>query len=206
MPRTHARVPKKGWPGALIAPALALLGVRSNRRGAVDLILRLGRARRGRARLGELFDHDGQPSASAKSSRSTGSRRHCANTAVTYARNRRGSGPASAMRRRIRRGTIQAEKESEPPYRWMVAVPGDARTDVGPPPGVACRCTRSAERGAHRGHEVMRRELTVLHETLRHERSQAERLAVTFEQAMRALPAPQPDPLPRCRWRWPWRR
>ena len=50
----------------------------------------------------------------------------------------------------------------------------------------------------------MRRELTVLHDTLRHERSQAERLAVTFEQATRALPAPQPDPLPRRRW--PWRR
>ena len=112
-----------------------------------------------------------------------------------------------ALRRdRIRRGTIQAEKESAPPYRWMVAVPGDARTDVGPPPGERVAALEAQAAALTVDNEVMRRELTVLHDALRHERSQAERLAVTFEQAMRALPAPQPDPLPRRRWRWPWRR
>ena len=111
-----------------------------------------------------------------------------------------------ALRRRIRRGTIQAEKESAPPYRWMVAVPGDARTDAGPPPGERVAALEAQAAALTVDNEVMRRELTVLHDALRHERSQAERLAVTFEQAMRALPAPQPDPLPRRRWPWPWRR
>ena len=111
-----------------------------------------------------------------------------------------------ALRRRIRRGTIQAEKESEPPYRWLVTVPGDARTDLGPPPGERIEALEVQNAALTADNDAMRRELTVLHETVRHERGQAERLAVTFEQAMRALPAPQPDPPRRRGWRWPWSR
>ena len=69
-----------------------------------------------------------------------------------------------ALRRRIRRGTIQAEKESAPPYRWMVAVPGDARTDVGPPPGERVAALEAQAAALTVDNEVMRRELTVLHE------------------------------------------
>ena len=39
----------------------------------------------------------------------------------------------SALRRRLRAGTLAGEKETTPPYRWLVDVSGDAQARAGPP-------------------------------------------------------------------------
>ncbi len=108
----------------------------------------------------------------------------------------------SALRRRLRAGTLTGEKETTPPYRWLVEVSGDAQSRIG---------TSTAADADHvvalkAENAGLRRELATLGEALRFARDQAERSAVTLEQLTRALPALQPDPLPRRQWRWPWRR
>ena len=108
----------------------------------------------------------------------------------------------SALRRRLRAGTLAGEKETTSPYRWLVDVSADAQARVGAPTAADSDRTAAVE-AENAG---LRRELATLGEALRFARDQAERSAVTLEQLTRALPAPQPDPLPGRRWRWPWRR
>ena len=40
---------------------------------------------------------------------------------------------ASALRRRLRAGTLAGEKETTPPYRWLVEVSGDAQARLSAP-------------------------------------------------------------------------
>ena len=106
----------------------------------------------------------------------------------------------SALRRRLRAGTLAGEKETAPPYRWLVEVSGDAQAR----PGTLTAADSDRTAAVEAENAGLRRELATLGEALRFARDQAERSAITLEQLTRALPAPQPDPLPR--WRWPWRR
>ena len=95
---------------------------------------------------------------------------------------------------------LAGEKETAPPYRWLVEVSGDAQAR----PGTLAAAASDRTAAVEAENAGLRRELATLGEALRFARDQAERSAVTLEQLTRALPAPQPAPLPR--WRWPWRR
>ena len=115
-----------------------------------------------------------------------------------------------AIRARIRRGTIEARKESG---RWMVAVPADVQdaardttaTDVD---AVARIAALEADAAALRSQVAGQRELIdELREALRHERGEAAKVSAAHERMTLALPAPQADPPPRRRrWPLPWRR
>ena len=101
-----------------------------------------------------------------------------------------------ALRARVRRGTLAAQKEPAPPYRWLVAVPAAGQA---PPASAAADCVAALEAE----NAALRRELAAQGEALRFERDQAERLAVAHERLTRALPPPR-DPPSRPWWRW-WR-
>ena len=106
----------------------------------------------------------------------------------------------SALRRRLRAGTLAGEKETAPPYRWLVEVSGDAQARPGALTAAASDRTAAVE-AENAG---LRRELATLGEALRFARDQAERSAITLEQLTRALPAPAADAAPaRAPW---WRR
>ena len=109
---------------------------------------------------------------------------------------------SEALCRRLRAGTLAGEKETTPPYRWLVDVSGDAQARV----GTLAAADTDHVAALEAENAGLRRELATLGEALRFARDQAERSAVTLEQLTRALPAPQPDPPPRRPWRWPWRR
>ena len=112
-----------------------------------------------------------------------------------------------ALRARVRRGSIEAHKESAPPHRWMVRIPDTARTAARADVDAAARIAAlEADAG------VLRAEVAALRTTnadlrtaLEHERQQAGRVTRTLERLTLALPAPVDDP-PRRRRRWPWRR
>ena len=114
-----------------------------------------------------------------------------------------------AIRARIRRGTIEARKESG---RWMVAVPvavqDAARDTTATDVDAAARIAAlEADAAALREQVAGQRELIgELREALRHERAHAASLATAHERLTLALPAPVDDPLPRRRRRWPWQR
>ena len=110
------------------------------------------------------------------------------------------------VRRRLRAGTLQGQRDPGPPARWLVEVHDDATT---PPDDATARRLVEVEAT----NALLRRELQTLHEAIRHERAQSELLAKAHEQLTRALPAPpavagEDDATapPRRGWRWPWRR
>ena len=113
-----------------------------------------------------------------------------------------------ALRARVRRGSIEAHKESAPPHRWMVRIPDTARTAARADVDAAARIAAlEADAG------VLRAEVAALRTTnadlraaLDHERAQAGRVTRTLERLTLALPAPVDDPPRRRRRRWPWQR
>ena len=110
-----------------------------------------------------------------------------------------------ALRARVRRGTIEARKEGQPPYRWLVAVPADdqdtERADVDAAARIAgLEADAAALRTEVAGLQELIKELR---ETLRHERAHAASVASALERLTLALPAPREG---RRRWPWPWRR
>ena len=112
-----------------------------------------------------------------------------------------------ALRARVRRGSIEAHKESAPPYRWMVRIPATARTAARADVDAAARIAGLEADAAALRLEVaaLRTSNADLRTALEHERQQAGRVTRTLERLTLALPAPVDDPLPRRRWRWPWR-
>ena len=98
------------------------------------------------------------------------------------------------VRRRLRAGTLEGEKESTPPGRWRVRVPADAQQGLGDHVGEHLAVLEGEN-------AALRRELATANEALRFERDRWERTVTTFEQMARALPAPR-----RRGWRWPWTR
>lgn len=104
-----------------------------------------------------------------------------------------------ALRRRIRRGTLKGKKETEPPYRWLVAVPGTATTVIGPPPSERIE-QLEAENARLRG------DLANARENERKWHAANEATHTNFALALRMLPPPARADPPRRRWRWPWRR
>ena len=112
-----------------------------------------------------------------------------------------------ALRARVRRGSIEAHKESAPPHRWMVRIPDAARTAARADVDAAARIAAlEADAGVLRTEVAALRAANAdLRTALDHERAQAGRVTRTLERLTLALPAPVDDPLPRRRWRWPWR-
>ena len=117
-----------------------------------------------------------------------------------------------ALRARIRRGTIEARKEEQPPYRWLVAVPANDQhatrdTDRADVDAAARIAALEADGAALRTEVAGLRELIgELRETLRHERAEAAKVSTAHERMTLALPAPPADPPRRRRWPWPRRR
>ena len=113
-----------------------------------------------------------------------------------------------ALRARVRRGSIEAHKESAPPYRWLVAVPADDQdTDRADVDAAARIAGLEADAAALRTEVAGLQELIKeLRETLRHERAEAAKVSTAHERMTLALPAPPADPPRRRRWPWPRRR
>ena len=112
-----------------------------------------------------------------------------------------------ALRARVRRGSIEAHKESAPPHRWMVRIPDTARAAARADVDAAARiATLEADAAALRTEvAALRTSNADLRAALDHERAQAGRVTRTLERLTLALPAPVDDP-PRRRRRWPWQR
>ena len=114
----------------------------------------------------------------------------------------RGHGP-DALRARVRRGSIEAHKESAPPHRWMVRIPDTARAAARADVDAAARIAAlEADAGVLRTQvAALRTSNADLRTALEHERQQAGRVTRTLERLTLALPAPVDDP-PRRRWPW----
>ena len=110
-----------------------------------------------------------------------------------------------ALRARVRRGSIEAHKESAPPYRWLVAVPaGDQDTDRADVDAAARSAALETDAAALRTEVAgLRTSNADLRAALDHERAQAGRVTRTLERLTLALPGPPAAPRRR---RWPWQR
>ena len=110
------------------------------------------------------------------------------------------------IRRRLRNGALDGRQEEAPPRRWLVDVPTHAQAPPTPGPSPGAPTAAEVDQRANdlqRENELLRSQLTTLHDTLRHERTEGAKITTTLEQLTRALPAPAADDDGRRPW---WRR
>ena len=109
------------------------------------------------------------------------------------------------VRRRIRSGAMIGAKDTAPPHRWRVELPGELTQS----PAAALEAENARLRrelaALEADNEALRRELADVRGRQRAELERLDAALATMATMARALPAPPTDP-PRRRRRWPWQR